>query len=114
VQVRIGNGGVTYVASSLEQSGYVRLLDALARAAGVDRTVRVRNVEGDSRVEARFATFGKRQLLYVFNAGAKAINVQVERSGAPIRSISALRESRWSSGNRLTIPARQTNLYELF
>ena len=114
VQSRIGKGRITYVASSLEQSGYVRLLDALARAAGIDRIVRVRSVEGDTRIEARFVRLGKRELLYVFNAGAKAIDVQVERSGAPVTSITELRESKSSNGNRVAIPAHQTNLYELF
>jgi hypothetical protein len=116
VQCRIGKGVTDYAASSLEERGYARLLDVLADDAGVTRGVRVR-VAGngpDVGVEARSASLGDRQLLYIFNSTAQPVRARVERMGAPVQSVTELRDSKVSSGNEVTIPAHQTNLYELF
>jgi hypothetical protein len=116
VQSRIGKGVAEYAASSLEERGYARLLDVLASAAGITRPIRVR-VIGDAAgagVEARSAALGDRQLIYIFNAAPQAVTVRVDRTGAPVQSMAELRESNVSGGNQVTIPAHQTNLYELF
>ena len=116
VQSRVGKGVVTYAASSMNDNGYARLLDSLASEAGVSRAVRVRLLghSAGPGVEARFAQLGERQLLYIFNANAQPAEVRVERAAAPVRSISELRGSKVTQGSDVTVPAHQTNVYELF
>ena len=116
LQSRIGRGTATYAACSLEEQGYSRLLNLLASEAGVERPVRVRllSPSADTRVEARPAQLEGRQLMYIFNAHATPVRVRLERAGSPVHSLSELRESKTIAGDEVTIPARQTSLYELF
>jgi beta-galactosidase GanA len=115
VRAHVGNGVADYAAASLAEAGYARLLDKLAGEAGVSRPVRVR-LDGapGQRVEVRFARLGERRLLYLFNANSKPMRARVESNEGRVTSLTELRGGHTTRGDELVVPARQTNIYELF
>jgi hypothetical protein len=114
--VRLGRGAVDYVSSSLEGEAYARLLDGLFTEAGVARAVRVRALDGSSKwkVEARFARVGSRRLVYVTNFNGAAARLAVEAPSLPFTSLRELRDQKVVQGNRITVAAHQTAIYEMF
>jgi hypothetical protein len=112
-RVPLGAGAVHCVASSLEPRGYARLLDLLFTEAGVTRPVRVR-ADSKWQIEARFAQSGTRRLLYITNFNSKPAMLAIDTGAATIRSLHELRDDRVLAGNHVTVPARQTMIYELF
>ena len=115
VRSSVGNGRVYYSAAGLRDAGYAKLLNALADEAGVERPIRIRALDGGSgrRIEARHATFGGRTLLYIANFEPAAVRLSVQGSRA-VTGLKELREGRSIRGNQVTVPARQTYIYELF
>jgi beta-galactosidase GanA len=113
IRVPLGTGAVNYVASSLEPRGYARLLDLLFTEAKVNRPVRVR-ADSKWQIESRFAQSGKRRLLYISNFNSKPAALTLDAGAATIRSLHELREDRAVVGNQVTVPGRQTTIYELF
>ena len=115
LRVPLGRGMAYYSAAALDAADYGRLLDCLFGEAGVDRPVRVRPVDGgaQSGVEARFAEMGDRKLLYVVNSGDQPVRLHVEVARWTFRSLRELREESDIDGGVITVPARQTALYEM-
>lgn len=113
LRIPLGTGAVHYSASSLEARGYARLLDVLFTEAKVNRPVRAR---GGSKwqIEARFARLGTRRLFYITNFNSKPAALTVDTGAAPIRSLHELRDDRVVAGSQVTVPGRQTVIYELF
>lgn len=115
VRARVGKGVVDYAAASLEEAGYAHLLDVLAGEAGVSRPVRVRPAgEPGKAVEARFTWLGERRLVYIFNANTQPVRAHVETSEGRVVALTELRGGQHTPGGEVTIPPRQTNIYELF
>lgn len=108
VSKAMGEGLVTYAATSLDRESYARLLDASFESAGVSRPLRV---HGSGPVEARYAKLGPRRLLYLTNFEGTPAEVTVD---AAIQSMTELREGRTIRGNRVTVPAKQTLILEVF
>ena len=115
VRSRLGKGAVDYVAGSLEEQSYARMLDVLFSEAGVERTVRVRALDGEGKgkVEARVARLGSRNLIYVVNFGNAAARLVVESPSVPFGSLRELRDQQVIQSNRITVPAHQTAIYEM-
>lgn len=115
-RVPVGKGTVYYAGSSFEGRSYTRLLDALFEDAGVTRTLRVRALKGTDKwkIEARFARLGTRRLLYIanFNRISARLRLEVPRGPSPL--LHDLREGREITGGEITLPARQTAIYEMF
>lgn len=111
-RIPVGNGTVYYSATALEPSGYTRLLDTLFADAGLDRPVRVRPAD-TGRVEARATKLGGRRLLYVVNGAAQPARLTVESKAWPFRGLRELRDGVETTGGEITVPPRQTGLYEL-
>jgi hypothetical protein len=109
----MGTGAVNYIASSLEPLGYARLLDVLFTQAKVNRPVRVR-ADSKWQIEARFAQSGRRRLLYISNFNTQPATLTLEAGAATIMSLHELRDDRAIVGNQVTVPGRQTAIYELF
>jgi beta-galactosidase GanA len=117
VRISTGRGAVYYLASSLEERSYARLLDAVFQEAGVSRPVRVRPSDSATwRLEARPATMGGRKLFYVINSHDARARFRIEAPGGFFRSLRDLREvdSARSASVELTLTPRQTAIYELF
>jgi beta-galactosidase GanA len=115
VRVRIGKGVVDYAASSLEPRSYAQWLETVFAEAGVRRPVRVRNAGagGTWKIEARFATLGERRLLYVVNYNSASAHLRVEAPAGFFHSMQDLRARREIEGGGITVPSRQTGIYEL-
>ena len=113
VRSRTGKGSIDYAACSLEERSYARLLDGLFEEAGVSRPVRVASPGGSTwRVEARSVRMGSRQLLYVANFNAQPVRLRV--AGGTPAGMRELRDGATVRGDDVTVPARQTVIYELF
>ncbi len=104
----MGLGTVTYSAVSLDEVSYGRLLDSLFESAKITRPLRVRSKRP---VEARYATLGDRRLLYLVNFENEPVEITVD---AAIQSMQELRDGRGIRGNRVTVPAKQTLILEVF
>jgi hypothetical protein len=101
------------VASSLELRGYARLLDLLFSEAKVSRPVRVR-ADSKWQIEVWFARYGTRRLLYIVNFNPNPANLTIDGGAASIQSLHELRDDRAIAGSQVTVPGRQTAIYELF
>ena len=108
VSKAMGTGTITYSAVSLNQESYSRLLDSLFESAKITRPLRVR---GKNPVEARYATLGNRRLLYVVNFENEPVEITVD---AAIQSMQELRGGQSIKGHRVTVPAKQTLIFEVF
>jgi len=115
VRWRLGNGMIDYAAASLEERSYAAMLETLAGDAGVSRPVRVRVLDKGAKwgVEARFARLAGRRLLYVSNFNPHPVVLSVDATSGPVEALTELRSSTVLRGNRITVPARQTDIYEL-
>jgi hypothetical protein len=111
-----GKGIVYYSGSVLEERSYARLLEAVFREAGVTRPVRLRRVGGGdtSNVEARFAPLGSRKLLYVVNYNSAPSRLGVDAAPGRVKRLLDLRDGNEVSGAEITVPPRQTAIYEMF
>jgi hypothetical protein len=116
VQMPVGKGTIYYSGSLLEERSYGRLLEALFREAGVTRPVRIRTVGGGDawNIEARFAPFGSRKLLYVVNYNSAPSRLNVEAAAGRISRLLDLRNGSDIRADEIIVPARQTAIYELF
>jgi hypothetical protein len=115
VRTPLGKGTIEYSACSLEPRGYARLLDQLLSRSAVTRPVQVRGAGNDHwRVEARFARSGSRRLLYVVNFNPAPVQLTIESAAGSFHSIRELRDNAVVTGSQITVPARQTAIYELF
>jgi hypothetical protein len=112
IRVALGTGAVDYGASSLEPHGYARLLDLLFTDAKVNRPVRVQR-ESKRQIEARFARLGPRRLPYVSNFNMESVTLKIDGGTAPFNVLHELRDDRIIAGNQVTVPGRQTAIYEL-
>jgi beta-galactosidase len=114
LRVPVGDGAVVYSGASLEPRGYARLIDRLMTEAGVSRPVRVQSVEGNTwQVEARFAKTGSRELLYVVNFSAHPARLRIVPGNGKVAGVRELRGLENTQGDNITVPARQTVIYEL-
>ncbi len=116
VSVPLGRGVVVYAASSLEPRSYARLLEALFGEANVNRPLRLRAAAGGDtwKIEARFVHAGSRRLLYVVNFNPEAKALKVDTGAESFESLRELRDNKLNRGNQITVPGRQTSIYELF
>jgi hypothetical protein len=115
VRATLGKGTVEYAACGLEVRSYSRFLDDLLDRAGVPRSIRVRGSGDDHwRVEARYAQSGSRRLLYVVNFNPDPVQLRVEAGAEAFTALRELRDNTVISGSDITIPGRQTAIYELF
>ncbi|MCX6624534.1 MAG: beta-galactosidase, partial [Acidobacteria bacterium] len=116
VTTTTGKGTILYSTASLENQGYARLLDRLMSEAGVSRPVRAQAAgERDKwNVEVRYARAGERRLAYVSNFNSSPVRLRLEAAPNGIQSVTELRESISTRGNQISVPGRQTNIYELF
>jgi beta-galactosidase GanA len=116
VQMPAGKGVIYYSGSLLEERSYGRLLEALFREAGVTRPVRIRTVGGGDawNIEARFAPFGSRKLLYVVNYNSAPSRLNVEAAAGRVSRLLDLRNGSDIRADEIIVPARQTAIYELF
>ena len=113
VRAALGKGRVYYSGASLRFGEYARLLDRLMGEAGVSRPVRARRADGGAvRIEVRYAKLRDRALVYIANFEAQPARLTLE-GGGKIASLRELREGRTVRGNEVTVPARQTLIYEL-
>jgi beta-galactosidase GanA len=114
VRAAVGRGKVYYSGASLRDLGYAKLLDNLFDEAGVSRPVRVRRLDGHEKghVEARLAMFQGKTLLYIANFESAPARLEIEAQ-RPVTGLKELRENRSIQGRELTVPARQTCIYEL-
>ena len=111
VRVPLGRGVVYYSAALLEERSYARLLDYLLGEAGVTRPLRVRSNEPELwKVEARCARDKDRSLLYIVNFHDRPVRLRLEGYAGVATE---LRERRAEPSREITLPARQTGLYEL-
>ena len=108
VSKTLGSGTVTYSAASLNPESYSRFLDTLFESAKITRPLRV---HANSPVEARYATLGSRRLLYLTNFRNAPAEVTVDPN---IQSMQELRAGLTIHGNRVTVPAKQTLILEVF
>lgn len=114
VRSRVGKGFVDYSSASLEERSFGRLLDILLRDARVARDYRVRPLnQAKGRVEMRYAQLGTRRLIYVTNFDTTPVELRVERA-VPVVSMMELRSSQVIRGDHITVPGRQTGIYEVF
>jgi hypothetical protein len=88
------------------------LLDSLFDEAKVNRQARVHGAD-TWRVEARFARAGDRKLLYVANFNAQPVSLTVHAGREWLGGLQDLRANRRVEGNRIVVPARQTEIFEL-
>ena len=84
--------------------------------SGVSRPIRARagSERATAKVEVRFARAGERRLVYVANFNSSPVGLHLEAASGGIGSVLELREAKTTRGNQVTVPGRQTNLYELF
>ena len=115
VRVAIGKGSVYYLASSLKAQSYSRLLDTVFTNAGIRRPIRMQMVNGSApwKVEARFATLGKRKLFYVVNFNDQPMDLKLQPKSGPIEMLHQLRDDIMISGDRIKVEPHQTYIYEL-
>jgi beta-galactosidase GanA len=116
VSVPLGKGVVVYAACSLEGRSYSRLLDALFGEADLQRPLRLRAAVGGGtwKIEARFARAGSRRLLYVVNFNSEPMALRVDTGAEPFEFLRELRDNKVIRGNQITVPGRQSDIYELF
>jgi beta-galactosidase GanA len=115
VRVAIGKGSVYYLASSLKAQSYSRLLDTVFTNTGIRRPIRMQMVNGSApwKVEARFATLGKRKLFYVVNFNDQPMDLKLQPKSGPIEMLHQLRDDIMISGDRIRVEPHQTYIYEL-
>ncbi len=115
LRIALGRGAIYYSAASLEGASYSRLLEFLLGEAGVSQPVRVQPVDGmeKGRVEARFVEAGTRKLLYIVNFNERQMHLRIEVASESFRLLRELREGLNIQGNVVTVPARQTAIYEI-
>jgi hypothetical protein len=104
---------VDYVACSLEERGYARLLERLFTEARISRPARVALQGGFEKwgVEARTASLDGRRLLYVVNYNAAPARLKVEAAG--VTGLRDLRAEKTVRGTEIDVAGRQTEIYEL-
>jgi beta-galactosidase GanA len=107
----LGRGIVDYSPVTLDEATYAGVLETLFEEAGVHRPIRVRAACGEKgKIEARFVQAGSRKLVYVINYNSTPSSLEVEKAG----NLRELREQKTTEGNRVTVAARQTAIYEIF
>ncbi len=114
LRTAMGRGAVYYSAAALEQADYRRLLESLFSEAGVERPVRLHAADGGrNEVEGRFTELGNRKLLYIVNSESKPVRLRIEAARWTFSKLRELREGSRSEGNVVTVPAKQTAIYEM-
>jgi beta-galactosidase GanA len=116
VRIPVGKGVIYYSGVMLEERSYGRLLDALLLEAKVTRPVRVRMLDGGDKwnIEARFAMAGNRKLLYVVNFNDRPVRLSINAPAGLFTSLLDLRDGHDVQEARITLPAHQTGIYEMF
>lgn len=116
VSMPLGKGVVVYSACSLEERSYARLLEELFGQASVRRPLRLRAAAGSDtwKIESRFARAGSRRLFYVVNFNPEPKALRIDAGSEPFEFLRELRDNKAIRGNQVTVPGRQTGIYELF
>jgi hypothetical protein len=65
-------------------------------------------------IEARFATAGNRKLLYVVNFNDRPVRLSINAPAGLFTSLLDLRDGHDVQEARITLPAHQTGIYEMF
>jgi len=116
VEMPVEKGAIYYSGSSLEERSYARLLDALLDKTAVTRPVRLRTLDGRDKlkIEARFARLGNRKLVYIVNFNPVPVRLNIDLPPGFFTALLDLRDQHETQRGPITVPARQTAIYEMF